>query len=326
MDQELQLLTRTYERTSQQMTAEVNRLWKLLRVASADLYLALGGEHPEVELKENVLTSQGVLRLLVEKPDIGEWKNLSNVELLAAMRNRNYQGRRKIIQELGKVAQSFESVSPAIALLISSSAQQITELKGKLTDIRKMLDRITQTNLAVQLLKLMPGIGTITSSTIVAEIIDIRRFVREDSLACYSGMGLREHSTGKTTQMIHTEMFNHRLKDAFMTAARNVVRFDPNSHLAGYCRNLVKKGMTPLEAYKRVARGHGDGGDRYVLMTRKARNRATFAQFFRIISRWGPTERMHVVAQRLSTGELRDFLSNFCKKRLQRKCLRIFCS
>ena len=41
-DQELQLLTRSFERKSQEMTAEVNRLWKLLRLASPDLYLALG--------------------------------------------------------------------------------------------------------------------------------------------------------------------------------------------------------------------------------------------------------------------------------------------
>jgi len=39
-----------------------------------------------------------------------------------------------------------------------------------------------------------------------------------------------------------------------MTAARNVVLYDCDSHLAGYYRNLVKAGMQPLEATKRVAR------------------------------------------------------------------------
>ena len=39
-----------------------------------------------------------------------------------------------------------------------------------------------------------------------------------------------------------------------MTAARNVVFYDPGSHLAGYHRNLLKAGMQPLEATKRVAR------------------------------------------------------------------------
>jgi hypothetical protein len=39
-----------------------------------------------------------------------------------------------------------------------------------------------------------------------------------------------------------------------MTAARNYVLYNPDSHLAGYYRNLVKAGMDPMEATKRVAR------------------------------------------------------------------------
>jgi len=41
--------------------------------------------------------------------------------------------------------------------------------------------------------------------------------------------------------MIHTEMFSHQLKDAFMTAAWNYVHFNSSFHLAEYYRNLVKK-------------------------------------------------------------------------------------
>jgi hypothetical protein len=88
----------------------------------------------------------------------------------------------------------------------------------------------------------------------IAEIIDIRRFAREDSLACYSGLGMKEHSTGNSLRMVPTQLFNHRLKDAFMTAARNFVLYNPDSHLAGYHRNLVKRGMSSMEATKRVAR------------------------------------------------------------------------
>ena len=54
--------------------------------------------------------------------------------------------------------------------------------------------------------------------------------------------------------MVPTRSFNHRLKDIFMTAARNYVLYNPDSHLAGYYRNLLKAGMDPMEATKRVAR------------------------------------------------------------------------
>jgi len=156
-DMELQLLTRRYEGIGDQLTGEVNRLWKLLHYACPDLYLLLEGKNGETEQRGKVLKNQGILTLLISKADIGEWKGLSQ------------------------------------------------------SDMRKAM-----------------GGG--------------------------SGLGMREHTTGSTTMMVPTRLFNHRLKDAFMTAARNVVLYDCDSHLAGYYRNLVKAGMQPLEATKRVAR------------------------------------------------------------------------
>lgn len=82
-----------------------------------------------------------------------------------------------------------------------------------------------------------------TSSKIIAEIVNIRRFVKDDSLACYSGLCLIENKTGESERMKHSRLFNHRLKDAFMIAARNFVKFNPDSHLSGYFRNLIKGGM-----------------------------------------------------------------------------------
>ena len=100
-DVELQLLTRRYERKSCAKTAEVNGLWKLIRHASPDLYLALGGRHPEVELSENMLQNVGILSLLGEQPNLGEWKNLSEQELLAAMGGTRSR-RRELIRELAR--------------------------------------------------------------------------------------------------------------------------------------------------------------------------------------------------------------------------------
>jgi len=89
----------------------------------------------------------------------------------------------------------------------------------------------------------------------MSEIIDIRRFANDDRLASYSGLGRSEYSTGERSKMIPNPQFNRRLKDVFITAAKNFVRYNPDSHLTGYFRNLVKKrGMKVNEAYKRVAR------------------------------------------------------------------------
>lgn len=88
------------------------------------------------------------------------------------------------------------------------------------------------------------GIPTPTASTVAPEIIGIRCFSSEDSLACYAGLGYKQHSMGQSTRMVLSSLFNHRLKDAFMITARNIVIFNPDSHLAGYCRNLIKIGMS----------------------------------------------------------------------------------
>ena len=253
-DAELQLLTRHYERKSQAMTAETNRLWKLLRLASPDLYLALRGSHPQVELSENIIKSQGILTLLSEKPELSDWKDLTNEQMLESMGGGKYKGRENLIEQLQMLTESFTPVSPAMQLLIRSSAQQIQRLKTEQAEIVKMLEVLTSNNAAVQTLKQIRGISTRTAATMIAEIIDIPRFPREYSLAGYSGLGMKEHSTGDKFRMVHMQLFNHRLKDAFMTAARNFVLYNPESHLTGYHRNLVKRGMSSMEATKRVAR------------------------------------------------------------------------
>lgn len=253
-DMELQLLTRRHRSVTEQLTAEVNGLWKQLRYASPDLYLALGGKNPEVESNRKVLKSQGILNLLTSTPDVGQWKSLSDEQILEAMGGDDYKGRRALVAELRKVMDSFQPTSESMALLLRTSAQHIQTLKGVLRDIEKMLEKLTAKNEAVQELRQTRGIATNTAAKMIAEIIDIRRFAREDSLACYSGLGMREHSTGQTTTMLPSELFNHRLKDAFMTAAKKVVQFNPDSHIAGYHRNLIKGGMSELEATKRVAR------------------------------------------------------------------------
>jgi len=253
-DMELQLLTRRHKSVTEQLTAEFNCLWKQLRYASPDLYLALGGKNPEVESDRKVLKNQGILTLLSSLPDVGEWRSLGDEQILEAMGGEDYKGRRALIEQLRKVMDSFQPTSEAMALLLRTSAQHIQMLKGVLRDIEKTLEKLTAENAAVQELRQMKGIATNTAAKLIAEIVDIRRFAREDSLACYAGLGLQEHSTGQRKDMIASELYNHRLKDAFMTAAKHFVYNNPESHLAGYYRNLVKRGMSPLEATKRVAR------------------------------------------------------------------------
>lgn len=253
-DEELQGLTRSYAQKTKESTREINRLWKLLREASVDLYLALGGDHPDIDITENILQNEGIMALLAVKPDTFEWKTLSETDFLAVMGNFNYKGRKKLIEELQKVSRSFRPISPALILMIKNTTDQIILLKQQLAKIKKMIEKQTKDNKAVKTLEQHKGIGTMTASTLYAEIIDIRRFVKDDNLASYAGLVKREYKTGKSEKEIPNCFFNRRLKNVFMTAARNYVIFNPDSHLAGYYRNMVKNGMKKTEARKRVAR------------------------------------------------------------------------
>ena len=251
---ELQLLTRRHESVGKQLTAEGNRMWKLLRQASPDLYLSLAGKVEGVDCPPGVLRNEGILTLLATKPQIGEWDGLSEDELMQGMGGGEYKGRRSFLRQLGTVTSSFPQISRPMAFIIGSSAEQLRQLRREQTQIKRMLVQITEELASVQALKQTAGIGSITASMMMAEIIDIRRFPSEDNLAGYTGLGRVEHSTGDRERMVSPRTYNRRLKDAFMTAAQNVVRYDPNCHLAGYHRNLVKAGMKRTEATKRVAR------------------------------------------------------------------------
>lgn len=251
----LRLLTRGYERKSKELTAEINRMWKVLRVASPDLYLAMAGANPEVEIADKVLQKQGILSLLEQKPDLYEWRNLSMEAFRTAMGGGNYRGREKLIGELQKLSATFSPTPPAVSLMIKNAAQTILQIKRQLNEMKKMMGEIMADNPAVKALEQIKGISVITSSTLLAEIIDIRRFDNDDHLASYVGLGRSEYSSGDRSKMIPNHQFNHRLKDVFITAAKNFVNNNRDSHLSGYFRNLVKKrGMKANEAYKRVAR------------------------------------------------------------------------
>jgi len=138
--------------------------------------------------------------------------------------------------------------------MIKNSTEQIILLKRQLTEIKIMIEKLTKNNKSVKTLEKYRGIGIMTASTLTAEIVDIRRFVKDDNLASYAGLGKHEYKTGNNEKEIPNCFFNRRLKNAFMTAARNYVLFNPDSHLAGYYRNLMKIGMKKTEARKRAAR------------------------------------------------------------------------
>lgn len=254
----LRLLTRHFEKITKDKTAEINSLWKLIRIASPDLYLLLQGKEMGAEdAKRSKLDNNSLLNLLSLKPDPSEWKDLTEVELLEAMGGKMQRGVAERIMKIKKMAHKISPEDSSISVLIKSKASHILFLKQQLKDIIKELKKKAENDKDIQNLIKVKGIGITTAATIKAEIIHIRRFAKDDNLASYSGLGRNTYNTGDSKNEKKNCFFNRRLKNALITAAKNFVRFNPDHHLTGYYTYLVninKKNMKKTEAYKRVAR------------------------------------------------------------------------
>jgi len=137
-DDSLRLLTRGYERRSKELTAEINRMWKMLRYASPDLYLALSGTNPEVDITGKVLQQQGIVKLLEQKPDLYEWRNLSLDEFKNAMGGKTYRGREKLIAELQKLSARSYHAHPRVIQFVLSECDTKQDLRKCVRNLREL--------------------------------------------------------------------------------------------------------------------------------------------------------------------------------------------
>lgn len=62
------------------------------------------------------------------------------------------------------------------------------------------------------------------------------------------------HKTGRPATEIATTVHNHRLKNAFSSAAKNTTLHNPDSHLTAYYHSLLDRGLSMTETCERVGR------------------------------------------------------------------------
>ncbi len=253
-DEELQRLTRDHEYISKACTGELNNLWKHLKNISNDLYLALQGRNPNSSISYKILSKKGILRLFGAKPDISEWRSLKYEEFIIIMGGRNYRGRKTLITQLQMLSQDFKPYPFSLCLSIQLCAQRIIQLQEHQDAIKNELEKISEKKKEIQHLMKIKGIGIITATTMIAEIRDIDRFKSNHKLASYAGIGLVENKTGDNENMRNSVLYNHRLKGAFMQGALTFIIHNPDSHLTGYYKSLLRKGMKKIRALRRVAR------------------------------------------------------------------------
>lgn len=253
VNEELQTVTRLYSQKRAEVTRETNRLWKALRKASGDLYLAFRGSHPEYPFTQSLLKLKGVVQLLAASPNVSTWHLVPRQELMR-LAGGPRRGRELLLEALQRLSAKLPSFSSTTELLIQSSAALMLVLLATLEKLERQMHKLSSENESIRCLCGHRGVAVLTAATMMAEIVDIRRFPTNNHLASYAGLARHEHKTGKSGTEIATAIHNHRLKNAFFVAAKNITLHNPDSHLTAYYRSLLKRGMSITEAYKRVGR------------------------------------------------------------------------
>jgi transposase len=220
----LQTLTRARFRAVQDLTREKQRFMNIL-------FMKCSGLAQEKVFSNNY----GAAALaVIEEFDTPDDITEMDVEQLASFIAE--KGRNRFLQpdEIAKAVQAAarssyrlpktvnDSVNQVLPISISSMRAMQAQIKALDRGIARQLVTIPNT------LTSIPGIGSVFSAGIIAEIGDINRFQGQAGLAKYAGLVWNEHKSGmfeaQNTRLIKSG--NHFLRYYLLEAAFSLVRCD----------------------------------------------------------------------------------------------------
>ncbi len=251
-DEELRLLARERLMIGQEMTVLANRLWKILKRCANDLYLALSGNGDD-DTKKTRIASRRLLNLFVAMPELSQWSTCSEEAILQLSGGKRLQGWDNFLATvrtpIGK------PVGFGHVLVIKNLAQSLLQMIDQKEQLEQALEQSVEERPAVKALRdNYVGMGTFSAALIAEEIVTIDRFKNDDHLASYAGLTKRDCSTGSGSMQRQSTSCNKRLKSAFISFAKSYLHNNKGSHIDKYHQNLLKRGMSRMEALKRIAR------------------------------------------------------------------------
>ena len=220
----LQTLTRARFYTVQNLTREKQRFTNYL-------FMKCSGLTQEKVFSNNYGTAALAVFEQFDTPDdIVEM----DVETLASFISEKGKNRSPRPDELAKAIQAAargsyrlpktvnDSVNQVLSISISSMRAMHAQIKALDQEIARQLENIPNTLISV------PGIGSVFSAGIIAEVGDINRFQGQAGLAKYAGLVWNEHKSGmfeaQNTRLIKSG--NRFLKYYLCEAANSLVRCD----------------------------------------------------------------------------------------------------
>jgi len=140
---------------------------------------------------------------------------------------------------------------PTQTLLVTEMLlEQLDFVDAQIKVLEKRLESLIEVTAEMQLLKSLPGVGTILSATIALEVGPIERFASAERLASYAGTTPRVHASGGKVRYGRLRPdVNRTLKWAFSEAGNSVavnhVR-RPDAHVSGLYRRIRKRRNHPV--------------------------------------------------------------------------------
>lgn len=151
-------------------------------------------------------------------------------------------------QKKGKLANNIALVGPDIV----EDMKRILSLSDSIARLDANIKSLSSHVCEVELIEEIPGVGPVSASTIVGEILTIKRFRKSSSLAHYSGVACIPNESGKYTGTRNPVAVNKRLKRALMDVALQHIRYSEEGRI--YYEKQVAKGKKPAQALRCVAR------------------------------------------------------------------------
>jgi transposase len=124
---------------------------------------------------------------------------------------------------MAQMSVTIKKLPKQTAYTLSCLLDELDHTQQQISHIEKRMKKVFGETENVKILMTLPGVGFILATVIASEIGDISRFAAPESLASYSGMVPRVHSSGGYTRYgkLRSDV-NHYLKWAFSEAGNSV--------------------------------------------------------------------------------------------------------
>lgn len=178
-----------------------------------------------------IATSRQLLRTATSAEEFASFDLEELTELLRrSSRGRFGREKAQVIQMAARNSLGLSSLGPVAALELRCLLDQIEFLEKQIAQVEAAIEELMATQ--EQYLTTIKGIGAVLAATILAEIGDIGRFSRLESLVAYAGIDPAVYSSGEFTgtQAKLSKRGSPYLRRALWLAATSARRFNPDLH------------------------------------------------------------------------------------------------